>query len=77
VARQMQAMAVVKTFLVNTFRRSNPVPDTKDKVKDAIDAGAQKAKEATDKAAEKAREAAKGVGKAVQDVGKKISDTGK
>jgi methyl-accepting chemotaxis protein len=51
--------------------------DTKDKVKEAIDAGAAKAKEATDKAAQKASEAAKGVGNAVQNAGKKIADAGK
>jgi methyl-accepting chemotaxis protein len=61
----------------NAYQETHRMSDTKDKVKETIDAGAAKAKEATDKAAEKAREAAKGVGKAVQNTGKKIADIGK
>jgi hypothetical protein len=50
--------------------------DVKDKVKSAIDTGAEKAKEVTDEAAEKSSQAAKKVGNAVQDAGQKIKDAG-
>ena len=48
--------------------------DSQDNVKDAIDAGTERAKEATEKVADKSREAAKEVGKAVHDAGKKIAE---
>jgi hypothetical protein len=48
--------------------------DAKDRVKNAIDAGAEKAKEATEKVADKSSEAAKEVGEGVHDAGKKIAD---
>ncbi len=50
---------------------------TKDKVKNAIDEGASKAKEVTDKAAQKVGEAAKKTGQKVQETGKKIANYGK
>ncbi len=51
--------------------------DVKDRVKDAIDEGAAKAKNATDAVAEKASETVQTVGEKVQDAGKKIEDSGK
>jgi hypothetical protein len=58
-------------------RSLTTMADTKDKVKDAIDRGAKKAKDFTDKAADKARDAAKRAGESIENAGKKIKDAGK
>jgi hypothetical protein len=51
--------------------------DTKENIKEKIDAAADKAKHLTGKAVDKSKEVAKNVGQKVKDAGQKIKDQGK
>jgi hypothetical protein len=51
--------------------------DIKDKMKDKIDQGAEKAKEMTEKAVDKTKEGAKAVGNKVKDAGQQIKNRAK
>jgi len=73
IAQFDERVVVLKVALI----RSHPMADTKQKIKDKIDAAADKAKDLTEKAVDKSKQAAKDVGQNVKDAGQKIKDQGK